>query len=156
MTSSSGRWVLTTSDGGGERTDWQGFLETGEDDDPDGDGLVNLYEYALGGNPVVADNPGTRRPTLRWNGGQPVIEFTPARDGLDTRYYLEHSPIWSIGQPFPLHPCRGKEVYYNNFPCPLEKSPAGSRGSALSRGKIGQSATIRQKTGKIQMIWAVY
>jgi endo-1,4-beta-xylanase len=106
-----------------ERTDWQGFLETGEDDDPDGDGLVNLYEYALGGNPVVADNPGTRRPTLRWNGGQPVIEFTPARDGLDTRYYLEHSLDLVDWTGIPSTPVQGEGGVLQQLPLPSGEEP---------------------------------
>lgn len=65
-------------------------------DNPDGDMLNNLYEYALGGNPEVADtgNASTFR-TLEADGGK-FLEYVYAKRadaedrGLD--YYLETSP----------------------------------------------------------------
>lgn len=56
---------------------WSGHLDTGQSDDPDGDGYVNLMEFALGLDPLVKDYGSifsyTHNPEIQLN-------FTPVRD----------------------------------------------------------------------------
>jgi hypothetical protein len=52
--------------------------DRGKDQDPDGDGATNLQEFALGGNPQSATNPGISSAKLRDQGGSPALTFTLA------------------------------------------------------------------------------
>ena len=57
--------------------------------DPDGDGIANLLEYALGGHPQQASS--APRPTAGTSGNRLTLTFTPAStSGL--RYLIEASP----------------------------------------------------------------
>ncbi len=80
--------------------DWAaGLPETGEDDDPDADGLVNLMEYALGGDAadgalVFADG-GPLTPRLTLASGTVTLSF-PERDDKELRG-LSYLPGFSSG-----------------------------------------------------------
>jgi hypothetical protein len=66
--------------------------QTGARDDPDGDGIPNLIEYALGGDPTdPSARPG---PVAGTSGGKLTLTFTPQRvNGLS--YIIEASPDMS-------------------------------------------------------------
>ncbi len=69
--------------------DWaSGLSETGEGDDPDLDGLVNLLEYALGGDPesgvLVFSDGGPLTPVLDVSAGTVTLTF-PERSDKDLR-----------------------------------------------------------------------
>lgn len=68
--------------------DWQGESARGETDDPDGDGTLNLMEFAIGGNPVISDAHLT---ALRCSldNLQPSLVLTPAIDTLDLPFVLD-------------------------------------------------------------------
>jgi surface-anchored protein len=84
---------------------WPGVTEEaviGETADPDGDGRVNLWEYALGLNPKVADAEPAGAPRLQveWTGtGQQVEVSMPRSMGVsDVAYELYASG--SVGGPW--------------------------------------------------------
>ncbi|BCX47684.1 hypothetical protein HAHE_15920 [Haloferula helveola] len=78
--------------------DWaSGLAEPGETDDPDDDMLVNLLEYALGGDPedgrLIFEDGGPLQPVIEESGGTVSISF-PERDDAVLRglsYTLEFS-----------------------------------------------------------------
>lgn len=72
------------------RTDWQSETLTAQSDDPDGDELNNLMEYALGGNPILKDSIDVM-PTLTQIAGVPYLEFTLGVDSVDLQYSIQHS-----------------------------------------------------------------
>lgn len=57
--------------------------------DPDGDGRVNLLEYALGSNPWVADVAG--EPTVGVAGDRLTVTYTKIRAATDLRYIPQAS-----------------------------------------------------------------
>jgi hypothetical protein len=63
---------------------------SGESADPDHDGLTNLMEYALGGNPKVADAP-TVSPVISSNGTQIQISFHCDDSRKDLIYTVQSS-----------------------------------------------------------------
>ena len=95
--------VLTTNVGGAGSTPYDTWLEhtfpsgtpAGEmnpNADPDGDGIVNLLEYALGGDPLEPSSARLPQGATTQVGGPDrlALDFTPARlAGL--RYFIEAS-----------------------------------------------------------------
>ena len=93
-------------------TDWASGLAEGEqEDDPDHDGLVNLLEYALGGDPesgvTVFEDGGPLQPQLLRSGNQLVFSYPERIDktirGLS--YELEFSDdlkTWDAPEPADL------------------------------------------------------
>lgn len=71
-------------------TIWGGYTERAEDDDPENDGLPNMIEYALGGNPSL-DDAATLGPTLLSTTLGPAYAFVLGRDTLDLPVRVEHS-----------------------------------------------------------------
>jgi hypothetical protein len=69
--------------------DWQGETATADSDDPDGDGMDNFTEYALGGDPIVAD-AATILPKIIESGGAAYAEMKLGVDSIDLQYTLEH------------------------------------------------------------------
>ena len=72
------------------RRDWLGETLTNETDDPDGDGIYNLMEYALGGDPTFNDSVSIL-PKVSLLSGNPHLEFTLGVDSVDLRYFIQHS-----------------------------------------------------------------
>ena len=72
------------------RTDWFSETLTAESDDPDGDGIYNLMEYALGGNPTSADQ-ALILPKIVMLSGSPQLEMTLGVDSVDLQYSIEYS-----------------------------------------------------------------
>lgn len=59
-------------------------------DDYDNDGMPNLLEYVLGGNPTVADG-GSTKPTSQQSGGNLVFTYTRSDDSeLDTTQIVQY------------------------------------------------------------------
>ena len=56
----------------------------GENDDVDGDGLVNLLEYAYGSDPIVLDSE--KGPRLEIEGGSPVLYYQRSDSALVTPF----------------------------------------------------------------------
>jgi len=76
--------------------------------DPEGDGVSNVVEYALGLNPIVADRSGL--PTYRWNLVTATLDYTFLRLRPELTYTVECSTnlaVWTtlatnpgvVGQP---------------------------------------------------------
>jgi hypothetical protein len=61
---------------------------SGESADPDGDGLPNLLEYALGGEPLTADS-AARLPTAGTDGAFPTLAYLHASSRPDLAYEVE-------------------------------------------------------------------
>jgi GH35 family endo-1,4-beta-xylanase len=72
------------------RTDWFSETLTAESDDPDGDGIYNLLEYALGGNPTSADQASIL-PKIVMLSGTPHLEMTFGVDSVDLQYSIQYS-----------------------------------------------------------------
>ena len=72
------------------RRDWQGETMTNETDDPDGDGIYNLMEYALGGDPTFNDSVSIL-PKVSLVSGNPYFELTLGVDSVDLQYIIQHS-----------------------------------------------------------------
>lgn len=72
------------------RTNWLSETLTDEADDPDGDGIYNLMEYALGGDPILDDSVSIL-PKVSLLSGNPHLEFTLGVDSVDLRYSIQHS-----------------------------------------------------------------
>ncbi len=60
-------------------------LISGPDADPDGDGRENLFEYAFGGDPRVADHSGVR---FTWAEGCAAVSFSRPANAIDLDYEL--------------------------------------------------------------------
>jgi len=92
---------------------WASGLEAaGEDDDPDGDGMVNLLEYAFGRDPGHAEGPsadgGPRAPRLVVAGGEFRLEHAEREDkalrGLGYRVeYSSDLVTWTPEAPAGTH-----------------------------------------------------
>lgn len=83
-------WALTYNFGGGD---------SGEDADPDFDGLVNLLEMVLGTNPTQGGDVATLSPTVVMDGGTiyagvEVIR-APEINGIETRLEMASHPGFS-------------------------------------------------------------
>lgn len=72
------------------RTNWLSETLTDEADDPDGDGIYNLMEYALGGDPMLDDSVSIL-PKVSLLTGNPHLEFTLGVDSVDLQYSIQHS-----------------------------------------------------------------
>ncbi len=79
-----------------QASQWPGELNpaiVGEEADPDGDRLVNLWEYALGRSPQTTDSDPLPGPSIRLEGdaGQlrPVIRVPRAASATDVEYRME-------------------------------------------------------------------
>lgn len=72
------------------RTNWAGETLTAKFDNPDGDDYVNILEYALGGDPTVADAMALA-PRAVIAGNVPVFEFTFGVDSTELQFRLEYS-----------------------------------------------------------------
>lgn len=72
------------------RTNWLSETLTNEADDPDGDGIYNLLEYALGGDPIL-DDSASILPKVSLLSGNPHLEFTLGVDSVDLQYSIQHS-----------------------------------------------------------------
>ena len=72
------------------RTNWLSETLTDEADDPDGDGIYNLMEYALGGDPIFDDSVSIL-PKVSLLTGNPHLEFTLGVDSVDLQYSIQHS-----------------------------------------------------------------
>ena len=72
------------------RTNWSNETLTNEADDPDGDGIYNLMEYALGGDPILDDSVSIL-PKVSLLTGNPHLEFTLGVDSVDLQYSIQHS-----------------------------------------------------------------
>lgn len=68
--------------------------ETGMEDDPEGDGVVNLAEYALGRDPSLRDAGWTTRVALGSRGGTPALEMVYRPDPERLRH-VRLTPFWS-------------------------------------------------------------
>jgi len=68
---------------------WNGVLETLPEDDPDGDGMVNLLEFALGTSPTSGAH-GTPV-TVQDSGDGPALRFVPVRDTSSVLYFVQSS-----------------------------------------------------------------
>lgn len=85
-----------------------GLSEGGQEQDPDSDGLVNLMEYAFGGDPesgvMIFDDGGPLQPVLSLEAGEVSLRY-PERSDKNSRglsYVLEFSPDldgWSVVPP---------------------------------------------------------
>jgi len=75
-----------------------GFGVTGTTNDPDGDGLINIVEFALGGNPLIADGaplPRQKVETLNVNGTLEdylTITFDRPQDPKGVEYRTNFAP----------------------------------------------------------------
>lgn len=74
---------------------WNGSLAQGRNEDPDGDGHLNLLEFALGQNPLLADFD--KMPNV---GPGPAFRFTPVRDPASLHYRVEFSEDLSVWDAF--------------------------------------------------------
>ncbi|WP_309398271.1 heparinase II/III domain-containing protein [Cerasicoccus maritimus] len=113
LSAPSSFWVRITSDYGSTDSAafvvnlTSGFLlwvdnnisagDTGEEGDPDGDGLANFLEYALGMDPA---QPTQRRPDVTTNAGQIELQFSvPETALMDVLYEVQTSPalngVWT-------------------------------------------------------------
>ena len=72
------------------RTNWLGETLTAEADDPDGDGIFNLMEYALGADPTT-DDAISVLPKVIMLSGAPHLEMTLGVDSVDLQYSIQHS-----------------------------------------------------------------
>ena len=70
--------------------DWLGETLTAEADDPDGDGIFNLMEYALGADPTT-DDAISVLPKVIMLSGAPHLEMTLGVDSVDLQYSIQHS-----------------------------------------------------------------
>lgn len=88
----------------------QGLAQPGQNDDPDGDGLVNLLEYAFGGAPLsganTLSNGSPLRPELSRTGDTVTLSYPERKDAalLGISYQIEtseimDSPQWSTVLP---------------------------------------------------------
>ena len=114
------------------RTDWQAYSQQGADEDPDGDGVANQFEYALGGNPVLSDARAVV-PRLVLGSSGPRCEFVLGVDSLDLGYWLEQSGSlgeWNQLPTLVVHGQPGDAVSI-----PLSEPPAGSY---FLRLRVGQ------------------
>ena len=72
------------------RTNWLSETLTDEADDPDGDGIFNLMEYALGADPTT-DDAISVLPKVIMLSGAPHLEMTLGVDSVDLQYSIQHS-----------------------------------------------------------------
>jgi hypothetical protein len=87
------------------RTSWQGQTLTAEADDPDGDGICNFMEFALGGNPLVNDQQAIA-PHVVSIDGVPNLVLTLGVDSVDLNYQVQFSTnlqSWTTIPPVTLH-----------------------------------------------------
>ena len=87
---------------------WNGILERDANDDADLDGMSNFLEFALGTPLEFAD--GAAPVNIAFNGAQPVVRFTPARDTSDLNYEVQFSTDlsdWSSIAPVPVSSAAG-------------------------------------------------
>ncbi|MFZ9938028.1 MAG: hypothetical protein ACO3JG_13375 [Luteolibacter sp.] len=110
------------------------LTENGPDDDPDGDGLVNLLEFAFGADPT-APNPAA----LAYSDGSVVSPGSPVLNKVDgvfhavfarrkdhaalgliyTVYFsADLSPDWTVGEAEPLVIASGEEIDAVKVPFP--------------------------------------
>ncbi|MBK1825687.1 sulfatase-like hydrolase/transferase [Haloferula rosea] len=68
---------------------WNGVLETMPEDDPDGDGMVNLLEFALGTSPTSGAHGSPV--TVQDSGTGPALRFVPVRNTTSLLYFVQSS-----------------------------------------------------------------
>lgn len=90
-----------------ERVDWGGETLTEPGDNPDGDRLVNVLEYALGGNPLV-DDAAEVYPRVQKIEGLPYYTFLLGVDSLDIDLEIQHSPDLIDWTSLPATPVKGQ------------------------------------------------
>jgi hypothetical protein len=86
------------------RVDWGGETLTAPSDNPDGDRLVNLLEYVLGGDPTAEDVPSVS-PKVQTIDSESYYTFTLGVDSVDVPMEIQHSPDlvdWTTLSPTPV------------------------------------------------------
>jgi hypothetical protein len=86
------------------RVDWAGATLTAPGDNPDGDRLVNLLEYVLGGDPT-AEDASSVFPSIQTVNGERYYTFTLGVDSVDIPMEVQHSPDlvdWTTLSPTPV------------------------------------------------------
>lgn len=125
-----------------------GLSEAGLGDDPDEDGVTNLLEYALGGDPEVASMSSTHgvllMPEMIMESGQVVLSFSVRSDARERglSYGIEYSTTLQSGSWSSISP-PGIEVTDEPFDPPWEGflrrmiTFDGSEPRIFSRVRIG-------------------
>jgi hypothetical protein len=126
---------IVLSPAGGKYLEWLGegtisSAGAGYFDDPDSDGVPNLMEYALGGNPTNGtDNGSAFADDIKLFSEDGVVKYVyPVRNDADARglvYSLESTPdlpdgIWSNG----TYPILGTGVLDSEFDAVTNEIPA--------------------------------
>ena len=100
-----------------QRINWHGYTNTTESADPDRDGLPNVLEFALGGDPATPDI-SNRGPQIFMTNQVPAVQFPLGIDSLDHGIFLEFSTNLVDWQTLPrlrIHGEAGK-MFRTNLP----------------------------------------
>jgi hypothetical protein len=107
-------WKTTTGLGAAPKEGWKqqkfgsdasNAAISGDDADPDKDGVVNLLEYAFGSDPVNGRDEALPKPSMTVVDGKPVLGITFQRSlsATDVRYQVEYSSdqvTWTAGNTY--------------------------------------------------------
>ena len=104
---------------------------SGETADPDGDGLTNLMEYALGGSPKVADAPAIA-PAVDSNGSQIQITFHCDDSRKDLIYTVQSSTDLSTNSWTDIAQCTGGGLV----------TPISGRSTVTDSGSGGRTVIV--------------